>query len=99
MFNDSSLLLQAAVQGQGVALARSSLVGTDLHEGRLVRLFDVSVPSEYAYYLAYPPRLLGTGKLDAFRAWMVEQVQGGAGIATGRRGRPARGSGRAAARD
>src|SRR5262249_39123505 len=48
--NDSSILLTAAVNGQGVALARGSLVKRHLSSGSLVRLLDVSIPSNKAYY-------------------------------------------------
>ena len=45
IFNDSSHLLQAAADGQGVALARRTLIGKDLRNGVLMRPFDVEVPS------------------------------------------------------
>ena len=39
-FNRFDLIIQAAISGQGIALARHSLVATDIEEGRLIRLFD-----------------------------------------------------------
>ncbi len=63
IFNDSSHMLQAAAEGQGIALARSSLLGNDLHSGVLVRLFDVVVPAQRKYFLVYPPRLAQAPKL------------------------------------
>jgi LysR family glycine cleavage system transcriptional activator len=74
MYNDTSHVMQAAVEGQGVALARSSLIGNDLVNGVLVRLFDVAVPSPHRYYLVYPPRLAASPKLALFRAWLREEV-------------------------
>jgi LysR family glycine cleavage system transcriptional activator len=73
-FNDSSLMLEAAIAGEGIALARHSLVAGDLRERRLVRLFDVAVPSPHAYYLVHPKRLDGTPKLAAFRDWLGEEI-------------------------
>ena len=74
MFNDTSHTLQAAIEGQGIALARTSLIGNDLHNGVLVRLFDISVPSPRKYFLVYPPRFAESPKLAAFRRWLVGEV-------------------------
>jgi LysR family glycine cleavage system transcriptional activator len=74
IFNDSSHMLQAAAEGQGIALARSSLLGNDLHSGVLVRLFDVVVPAQRKYFLVYPPRLARAPKLAAFRQWLNDEV-------------------------
>ncbi|MET0346772.1 MAG: transcriptional regulator GcvA [Casimicrobiaceae bacterium] len=73
-FNDASYLMQAAVDGQGIALARSSLIGSDIANGLLVRLFDIEVPSPFRYYLVYPPRLAASPKLQRFRAWIQEEI-------------------------
>ena len=77
MFNDASMMLEAAVAGQGIALARSSLVAADLREGRLVRLFALSIPSSNSYFLVFPRRLEGAPKLVAFRAWLLEEIAAG----------------------
>lgn len=74
IFNDSALMLQAAVEGQGIALARTSLLGNDLRNGLLVRLFDIDVPSPRRFYLVYPPRLAGSAKLALFRAWLLDEI-------------------------
>ncbi len=47
MSNDFSVILQAAVEGQGVAMARDLLVADDLTAGRLVRPFPVGVRSQF----------------------------------------------------
>jgi len=74
MFSDTAHTMQAAVDGQGIALARSTLLGNDVHNGLLVRLFDVSVPGERKYYLAYPPRLANSPKLAMFRRWVLAEI-------------------------
>lgn len=73
-FNDSSLILQAAADGLGVALARSSLLANDIRNGVLVRLFDLSVPSPSKIWLVYPPRLAQSPKLLAFRSWLHDEL-------------------------
>ncbi len=70
-FDDSGLLIQAAIEGLGVALGRSVLVKGDLDAGRLVRPFDVALAAEFAYYLVYPPDLESAPKIETFRAWLL----------------------------
>ena len=74
MFNDASHVLQAAVEGQGIALARSSLIGNDLNNGLLVRLFQITLPSPHKYFLVYPPRLANSPKLAVFRQWVLDEI-------------------------
>ena len=74
LFIEASLALQAAAAGQGVALANDALAMSDLAEGRLVRLFDLEVPDEEAYWLAYPERSARKPKVQAFRAWIREEA-------------------------
>ena len=45
-FDDSGLLIQAAIEGLGVALGRSVLVKGDLEAGRLIRPFATAIPAE-----------------------------------------------------
>jgi len=70
-FDDSGLLIQAAIEGLGVALGRSVLVQGDLDAGRLVRPFDVALAAEFAYYLVYPPDLENAPKIETFRTWLL----------------------------
>ena len=73
-YEDASHLLQATVEGQGVALARTSLIGSDLVNGVLVRAFDISVPSPHRYFLVYPPRMAASPKLAVFRQWLKDEI-------------------------
>jgi LysR family glycine cleavage system transcriptional activator len=75
IFNDSAHMLQAAAEGQGVALARRSLLGNDVRNGILVRLFDVDAPSPRKFWLVYPPRMSGTAKLALFRRWLRDEIE------------------------
>jgi LysR family transcriptional regulator, glycine cleavage system transcriptional activator len=73
-FNDSALMLQACAEGQGIALARTALLGHDIRNGLLMRLFDIDVPAPRRYYLVYPPRLVASPKLALFREWLKEEI-------------------------
>lgn len=71
---DSGLLVQAAVEGQGVALARGALAAGDIAAGRLVKPFDLAIPTEYAYYVLCPEATAQNPKIVAFREWLVEEA-------------------------
>ncbi|MDQ6923248.1 MAG: LysR substrate-binding domain-containing protein, partial [Pseudomonadota bacterium] len=73
-FSDSSHTMQAAIDGQGIALARSSLLGNDVRNGVLIQLFDIVVPLPKKYFLVYPPRLVDSPKLAPFRQWLFDEV-------------------------
>jgi len=74
-FSEAALLLRAAVDGLGVALARSVLARPDLEAGRLVRPVPQSVPAQYAYYVVHPAGVPVTGALAAFRTWLLDTVR------------------------
>ena len=76
-YGEQTLLLAAAIGGLGVALARASLVHTDLEAGRLVRLFPQSVRTKYSYFIVYPRGSEALGKIHAFQEWLLEQVRSG----------------------
>lgn len=74
--NNSAAVLQAAIDGHGVALARSIMARDDLAAGRLVRLFpDITVASALAYYVVYRPECAALPKLTAFRDWLFEEAR------------------------
>ena len=72
-FNQASLALEAAAEGAGVALGRRSLVINDLARGRLVRPFDLSAPTRYAYFVVQPPGRLSQAA-QAFEAWLMDEA-------------------------
>ena len=74
-FSDAGLLLRAAVDGQGVALARQTLVGEDLESGRLIRLFDQGARGPYAYYVVYPRGAQSVPKIRQFTDWLRLQAR------------------------
>lgn len=70
LFSDASLMLDAAAQGQGVALARSALVEHDLATGRLVRLSGISIPSDNAYCAICLPDAMRRPEVSSFLGWL-----------------------------
>ena len=75
-FNYSNLMLQAAIDGLGVALSQNALAGDDLAAGRLVRLFDYALPTDYGYYVVVPEGTAQRPKIAAFRNWLLEEARG-----------------------
>lgn len=73
-FQSSVHAVQAAVQGQGVALGRSALIADELRNGTLVRPFEVSLPTDLAYYIVYPSEHLKRSKVKAFRDWLLAEA-------------------------
>ncbi|GEA50907.1 LysR family transcriptional regulator [Vibrio inusitatus NBRC 102082] len=73
--NNSAAVLQSAIDGVGVALARSVMVRDDLVSGRLVRLFpDITFDSPLAYYIVYRRESFELSRVQAFRQWLLNEV-------------------------
>lgn len=70
----SYMVIQAAIEGQGVALARSVLVMDDLAAGVLVKPFELTLPLDFSYYLVYLETAAERPKIAAFRAWIMEEA-------------------------
>ncbi|SMF74945.1 transcriptional regulator, LysR family [Tistlia consotensis] len=69
-FYQTVFALQAAEQGQGVAIGTTALVQDLLAAGRLVKPFELSVPHTHGYYLVCPPGHLQRPKVAAFADWV-----------------------------
>jgi LysR family transcriptional regulator, glycine cleavage system transcriptional activator len=75
-FNNISLALDAAIAGHGVVLAYSTIAAADLAAGRLVRLFSLALPDQFAYYIVTAPGALERPKVRAFRNWLRQEADG-----------------------
>lgn len=70
--SDSSMLVEVASSGQGVALAGSLMVQEEIKRGRLVRLFDIQAEDIYGYYLVWQAGTVLSTSALAFRSWVTE---------------------------
>ncbi|SNT51623.1 transcriptional regulator, LysR family [Tardiphaga sp. OK246] len=68
------MTLQAAIDGLGVAIGRTTYVEGDLAKGRLVVPFDMRMPADAGFYLVSPEASSDSRKLKAFRDWLLSQV-------------------------
>lgn len=76
--NSSLLAIQAAIDGQGVALGRSVIVAHDIAAGRLVRPFEGRDETACAYHVVYPRNALAVPKIKAVRDWLFDEARTGA---------------------
>ena len=75
-FNIESMAVQAAIEGQGVALTSQSLTLDDLKQGRLVRPFELSLidQSGFSNYLVSLATRAEEPKIAAFREWILAEA-------------------------
>jgi LysR family glycine cleavage system transcriptional activator len=74
-FNQSSLVIEAAVGGRGVALAKRALAQADLDAGRLVSPFDIATAVDFAYYAVYPKAKGRLPQVKAFVGWLSSEAE------------------------
>jgi LysR family glycine cleavage system transcriptional activator len=77
IFSHSPMAIQAAIHGEGVALGRTALIEEELASGRLVRLFDLRLKADMAYYIVHPPRAVERPMVRAFRDWLLAEANHG----------------------
>jgi LysR family glycine cleavage system transcriptional activator len=74
VLNRASMLIDAAVDGQGIALARTALAAWDLINGRLVRPTDISLLMSNTYWIVCPNVTSGMPKIATFRNWLLAEA-------------------------
>jgi LysR family glycine cleavage system transcriptional activator len=73
-FNQSSLVIEAAVNGRGVALAKRTLAQADLEAGRLVAPLQIATAVDFAYYLVHPKAKGRLPQVKAFVTWIEAEA-------------------------
>jgi LysR family glycine cleavage system transcriptional activator len=74
-FSHTYLSLEAAANGQGIALAAQPLIAADLQSGRLVRLFNHRLLGPYHYYLLRSPQAEANPLVHAFCQWVMAEAK------------------------
>ena len=72
IIDDTNVLIQAAVDGQGVALGSTTFVQDLLDSGKLIKPFDITLVNEFAYYIVCPEVHLKNPSVQAFKGWLLE---------------------------
>ena len=83
-YNSASLVIEEAVAGKGVGLAKRVIAERDLAAGRLIALLDDPTPLKFAYWMVWPRGRTLLPPVRAFMAWIKSETLGdvneGAGI-------------------
>ena len=74
-FNQSSLVIEAAANGRGVALAKRTLAQADLDAGRLVAPLQIETAVDFAYYLVHPKAKGRLPQVKAFIGWIEAEAE------------------------
>jgi LysR family glycine cleavage system transcriptional activator len=74
MFDDGTLLLRTALQGDGVALGRQWLAIDEVRAGRLVTPFDLAVRDDFSYWLVWPTGRVANPEATRFREWLSQKA-------------------------
>lgn len=80
-FDQALMVIEAAIAGQGVALARSNLVSDDLANGRLVHPFGAPRKVLHSYHFVCPPHKLPSQRIQLFAAWLRDEARRDADLA------------------
>jgi LysR family glycine cleavage system transcriptional activator len=73
-FNQSSLVIEAAAGGRGVALAKRTLAQDDLDAGRLIVPMPITTEVDFAYYVVHPKAKGRLPQVKAFVAWILAEA-------------------------
>ena len=77
VFTTEALTLDAAIEGQGVALVNQKMITSDITSGRLVVPFELSLTSDWwGFYVVCPESTADLPKNAAFRWWLLDEVGG-----------------------
>jgi LysR family glycine cleavage system transcriptional activator len=76
VLNRASMVIDAAINGQGIALARTTLAAWDLINDRLVRPFPDSLPVSKTYWIICPKATATLPKIASFREWLLAEAAG-----------------------
>ncbi|MCP3700757.1 transcriptional regulator GcvA [Aliivibrio sp. S4TY2] len=75
IFSHSTMVLQAAAHGQGIALGNNVLAQPELDAGRLVAPFEEVLISKNAFYLVCSEKQADTGRIATFREWILSKAR------------------------
>ncbi len=73
-FNRSYLVVQAAINGDGIALGRSALVTDAIKSGKLVKPFELNLDGEFSYYFVCSRAQTNEPSIRVFRDWLLEEA-------------------------
>ncbi|MCP4982866.1 MAG: transcriptional regulator GcvA [Gammaproteobacteria bacterium] len=75
IIDDTNVLIQAAIDGQGIALGSTPFVEDHLEAGRLIKPFDIELVNDFCYYVVCPQSHLKNPAVIAFKEWLLSLVE------------------------
>ncbi|MGO1296811.1 MAG: transcriptional regulator GcvA [Vibrio sp.] len=75
IFSHTTMVLQAAIHGQGIALGNNVLAQPEMEAGRLVAPFDAVVMTPNAFYVVCDEKQADMGRIATFRDWMIRTAR------------------------
>ena len=75
ILDDTNVLIQAAADGQGVALGSTAFVGQHLASGKIAKPFEITLESDLSYYVVCPVDHLKRPGVIEFKNWLSDQAQ------------------------
>ena len=75
IIDDTNVLIQATIDGQGIALGSATFVNDHLESGRLVRPFDITLSNDSAYYVCSTDAKLKNPEVKALKEWLLSLVE------------------------
>ncbi len=72
--SDTTAVIQAAIDGNGVAISDRKFIARELKQRRLVTPFSIDMPSGGAFYFVYPQGRADDRRIAAFRDWVLSEI-------------------------
>ncbi len=72
--SDTTAVIQAAIDGNGIAISDRKFIARELKQRRLVTPFSIDMPSGGAFYFVYPEGRAGDRRIAAFRDWVLKEL-------------------------
>ncbi len=73
-YQDMGVMLQSAIEAQGIMLTRRAIATAELQKGTLVQISDIAVPAEWAYWIVWSEAMPASDRVLAFRDWMMVET-------------------------
>lgn len=73
-FNSTTLALEAAIEGLGVAIVNPALIERDRKAGRLIVPIDFQLPLASGHYIVYPEEHRHDPRIQAFQNWLLDEM-------------------------
>lgn len=71
LIDDTNVIIQMAIDGQGIAMASTLFAADYLASGQLIKPFDIVLENDFSYYVVCPKERLEKPAVRHFRDWLL----------------------------